>query len=400
MRIGVEATCWNQRRGYGRHLRSLLPALIETEPRDEYIVFLDGSGTDLYPLPAEAQVVRVVSSRPTLSAASADSRRSLADLWAMSRALSSARVDCLLFPTVYSYVPVLTSAAKALIIHDVIAERFPEHVFPGRAERIRWRLKSALARGQADRLVTVSDYSRRGLVEHFGLSAERVAVAGEAPDSIFRPRPEAQLPVPVGRLGITKDHRLIGCVGGFGPHKNLPRLLEAFAQLVVEPRYDDLRLVVVGDHENDSFSSEYQTLKASLRGRPHESAVIFPGFLADDDLAALLNRSSMLVLPSLMEGLGLPALEAAACGIPTVVTSNSPLPELLGDGAVAVDPLSETGIAEAIARLLDSDEFRAVTGRAALAAARRLSSRREARALRDLLREMTGPTPLRHEQTA
>ena len=186
MRIGVEATCWNHRRGYGQHLRSLLPALIETEPSDEYVVFLDGSGDDIYPLPPQARVVRVAASRPTLTAAAAGSRRSLGDLWAISRALSRARLDCLLFPTVYSYVPVATAAAKVLMIHDVIAERFPDHVFPGRAERVRWRLKSALARAQADRLVTVSEYSRLGLIDHFGLPPDQVTVIGEAPEPIFQ----------------------------------------------------------------------------------------------------------------------------------------------------------------------------------------------------------------------
>ena len=104
-----------------------------------------------------------------------------------------------------------------------------------------------------------------------------------------------------------------------------------------------------------------------------------------------------------MEGIGLPALEAAACGIPAVVTRNSPLPELLGDGAIAVDPLSEAEIAPSDQLdLLDdhATSFEPAMGRAALAAARRLNPRREAGALRDLLREMTGPTPLRHEQTA
>ena len=400
MRIGVEATCWNHRRGYGRHLRSLLPALIEIEPRDEYVVFLDGWWSDLYPLPSEAQVVRVASSRPTLSAASADSHRSLADLWAMSRALSSERLDCLLFPTVYSYVPVLTSIPKVLMIHDVIAERYPGHVFPSLAERVRWRLKSALARVQSDRLVTVSDYSRRGLVEHFGTPPEGITVIGEAPDPVFQPRPNAQLPAAVRRLGIAPSDRIIAYVGGFGPHKNLPRLLEAFAQPAGESRYDDLRLVLVGDYENDPFSSEYPALKDSLLDRSHGSRVVFAGYLADEDLADLLNRSAMLVLPSLMEGIGLPALEAAACGIPAVVTRNSPLPELLGDGAIAVDPLSEAEIGQVITRLLDDHALRARMGRAALAAARRLNPRREAGALRDLLREMTGPTPLHHEQTA
>ena len=400
MRIGVEATCWNHRRGYGRHLRSLLPALIETEPHDEYVVFLDGSENDLYPLPPRARVVRVATSRPTLKAAALDSHRSLADLWAMSRALSSARLDCLLFPTVYSYVPVLTSAAKVLIIHDVIAESFPNAVFSTRAERVRWRLKSALARAQADRLVTVSDYSRRGLVERFGLSPQQITVGGEAPDPVFRPRPNAQLPTALRRFDITESHRLIAYVGGFGPHKNLVRLFDAFAGIAAEPRFDDLRLVLAGDFEHDLFSSEYRALRINLSGRPHESKVVFPGFLPDNDLAALLNRASLLVLPSLMEGLGLPALEAAACGIPAVVTRNSPLPELLGEGAVAVDPLSSTEIRDAITRLLDDSEFRTRTGRAALAATRRLSPRRAAAALRDLLDQLPISAPLRHEQTA
>ena len=400
MRIGVDATCWNHRRGYGRHLRSLLPALIETAPRDEYVVFLDGLGDDLYPLPAHARAVRLTASRPTLAAAAADSGRSLADVWAMSRAISRARLDLLLFPTVYSYIPVATSAAKVLIIHDVIAERFPNHVFPGRAERLRWRLKSALARAQADRLVTVSEYSRRGLIDHFGLRPEQVAVVGEAPDPVFRRIGSARLPASARRLGITEHYRLIAYVGGFGPHKNLSRLFDAFSRLTVEPRFDDVRLVLVGDYEHDSFSSEYHTLRDNLRRQPHEAKIVFAGFLADEDLAELLNRSSMLVLPSLMEGLGLPALEAAACGIPAVVTRNSPLPDLLGEGAVAVDPLKPADIAEALTRWLDDPALRAGAGRAALIAARGLSPLRDAAELRNLLGQIPIADPVRYEQTA
>ena len=108
----------------------------------------------------------------------------------------------------------------------------------------------------------------------------------------------------------------------------------------------------------------------------------------------------MLVLPSLMEGLGLPALEAAACGTPSVVTRNSPLPDLLGEGAIAVDPLNPAEITAAITRLLDDAKLRAHTGLAALAAARRLSPLRAAAQLRTLLGEIPIPTPQRHEQTA
>ena len=164
------------------------------------------------------------------------------------------------------------------MIHDVIAERFPDHVFPGRAERVRWRLKSALARAQADRVVTVSEYSRLGLIDHFGLPPDQVTVIGEAPEPIFQPRPRAPLPAAALGLGFTEADRIITYVGGFGPHKNLPRLFDAFSRLTAQPRFTDVRLVLVGDYENDSFSSEHKLLRANLRRRPHESKLPSPDF--------------------------------------------------------------------------------------------------------------------------
>ncbi len=179
MRIGVDATCWNNRRGYGRHLRSLLAALAEVDQRHEYKLFIDGPLVEQVDLPKNAAAVLVQTSVPTAEAARADGSRSLGDMWAVSRALSSSAVDCLFFPTVYSYVPVFSQATKLLMIHDVIAERLPEHVFPTLAGRTRWRLKVALARWQADWILTVSEFSRRALVEHFGLKPDKVKVSAK-----------------------------------------------------------------------------------------------------------------------------------------------------------------------------------------------------------------------------
>lgn len=150
MRIGVDATCWNNRRGYGRHLRSLLAALSEVDQRHEYKLFIDGPLIEPVNVPKNAEAVLVETSVPAAEAARADGSRSLRDMWAVSRALSRSAVDCLFFPTVYSYVPVFSRAIKLLMIHDVIAERLPEHVFPTLAGKTRWRLKVALARRQAD----------------------------------------------------------------------------------------------------------------------------------------------------------------------------------------------------------------------------------------------------------
>ncbi len=348
VRIGVEATCWANRRGYGRHARSLLAAAVEIDRRNQYVFFVDSErGADL---PGGGEIVRVRASAPAVEAASSNGRRRLGDLWTMSRALARPDLDCLLFPTVYSYVPVLSRAYKIVIIHDVIPEKFPGHVFPTATGRLNWKLKSFLARRQSDLILTVSEFSRRGILEYFGERPDRVKVVGEAGDPVFRVLENPTLGEHLQRLGIEPGRQLILFVGGFSPHKNLNRLLEAFASLA--ERLGDARLVLVGDYQSDAFYSCYQDIRKRASRPPLEGRVIFTGYLSDGDLVTLLNAATALALPSYMEGFGLPAIEAAACGLPVVATSASPLPELLGEGALYIDPNDTAALRDALERVL------------------------------------------------
>src|SRR5580658_5408412 len=115
MRIGVDATCWHNRRGYGRHLRALLRALVRLDRANQYTLFLDSTEA-AEPTPEQCEVRVVASDVPTVQAASASGRRSIADMWRMSRALSAPEFDLLLFPTVYSFVPVFGRARRLVMI--------------------------------------------------------------------------------------------------------------------------------------------------------------------------------------------------------------------------------------------------------------------------------------------
>ena len=185
MRIGIDATCWHNRRGYGRHARALLRALVRLDDTNRYTLFLD-SAEAAEPTPAECAVRILTPVVPTVQAASANGRRSIADMWRMSRALSSPEFDLLLFPTIYSYVPILSRARKLVMVHDVIAETYPKLTVPRTSARLFWNAKVALGRMQADALITVSDYSREGILKRFGLDPNRVQVVGEAADPVFR----------------------------------------------------------------------------------------------------------------------------------------------------------------------------------------------------------------------
>jgi glycosyltransferase involved in cell wall biosynthesis len=371
MRIAVDATCWHNRRGYGRHARALLRTLVRLDRANRYTLFVDSTEA-AEPLPEECEARVLQSAVPTVQAASADGRRSLRDMWRVSCALSSTDFDMVLFPTIYSYVPVFRAVPALVMIHDVIAESFPQLTVPRLAARLAWNVKSMVGRLQADALITVSDYSRAGILQRFPVDPARVFVVGEAADPVFR---ELASPSPGPRLraaGVDESRRMIVYLGGFSPHKNLQPLVAAFSRIAGREEFRDVLLVMVGDTSSDAFYSYFGTISAQVDALGLRKRVRFTGYLDDEDVVVLLNLASVLVLPSLMEGFGLPAVEAAACGCPVIATKASPLEGLLGEGGIYVEP-RESEIGRALEWVLGSEDLRRTMGAAGLAAAGRLT---------------------------
>ena len=305
----------------------------------------------------------------------------------MSRALSAPGFDLVLFPTIYTYVPVFGPARTLVMVHDVIAETFPQLTVPRRAARLAWNLKGAMGRWQADALITVSNYSRDRIVDRFGMDPGRVFVVGEAADPVFR---KLENPVPgpaLRRAGVDASHRMITYLGGFSPHKNIEALVRAFARLAARPEFSDVRLVMVGDISGDAFHTYFGTIAAQVAQLGLEERVVFTGYLTDEDVVVLLNLASVLVLPSLMEGFGLPAVEAAACGCPVIATNESPLASLLGGGAISIRP-NEQEIESALESVLSSAEMRRQMSQAGLAAAHSLTWDNAARQMMDVIEKV------------
>ena len=361
MRIAVEASTWTNRRGYGRFLREILTAALRLGSRHELTLVGDTSLPVSFALPG-AKVVRVPLGVPAGEAASADGRRSLADMRAMSRALARAGGDCIFFPTVYSYVPILSRTPTIVGIHDVIPERFPQYVFANARARLFWRAKVWTAARGATRVMTVSEHAADGITRELGVPRDRIRIVGEAPARVFTPEADLE----PGRraleaAGVPPGARFLLYVGGIAPHKNLTTLVTA-----IESLPEDVRLVIVGDVEHDSFLSAYPALLA----RVDRTRVTFAGRLEDDAVAGLMRLSQALVLPSFDEGFGLPAIEAAACGAAVVVTRNSAMPEVLGDAALYVDPEDGMSLQRALAQVISSATLRASLGSAAVQRAR------------------------------
>jgi glycosyltransferase involved in cell wall biosynthesis len=372
MRVAVDATCWSNRRGYGRFARALLTAVMAVDKRNDYIFFTDDDSNE-FPYPQGVELVRIASDVPTVRAAAADGRRSIKDLWAVRQAIDARKVDLVFFPSIYSYVPLGTRAPKLVTIHDTIPELYPELVFPTWRSKFFWRTKVKLGCAQARLILTVSEYSRRCLSEQLNIAPSRVRVVNEASDPAFRRLKPADAAARMERLKIPPETRYLLYVGGFSPHKNLPLLLDIFRELQTRPEFSDLCLILVGDHSGDVFYSCYRQLVEQARQYGLERSILFPGHLDDEALVGVVNLAQALVLPSQSEGFGLPAVEAAACGTPVVVTTHSPLPELLGAGAIAVEPNDRVGWVDALVRILSDSVLRERMRGAGMDAASKLS---------------------------
>ncbi len=386
MRIAVDATCWHNRRGYGRHARALLRALTALDRGNRYTLFLD-SIEEAEPTPPECEVRVLRADVPTFRAASATGHRTLADMGRMSRALSGRQFDMVLFPTIYSYVPVYSSARKLIMVHDIIADTYPKLTIPGARERLFWDIKVRLGYWQADALITVSDYSRAGILKRFHVNPRNLFVVGEAADPVFRRLDHAVAGPNLLRLGLDGSRRMALYVGGFSPHKNLEALIAAFGRIAAREEFADLVLVMVGDTTGDAFFTCVEALKAQIDALGLKERVIFTGYLDDEDVVVLMNMAEVLALPSLMEGFGLPAVEAAACGCPVVATRESPLEGLLGEGGIYVGP-DEAGIEDAMVRVLANEELRAHMRVQGLAAASRLTWPAAARQMMDVIHQV------------
>ena len=183
MRIAVDAATWTNGRGYGRFTREILSAAARLGGGHR-LVLVGAPG--LLPRSSDAfDLVEADVRVPPGTAARADGYRSVHDLTIMSRALVSTGADCIFFPTVYTYVPVLTRTPIVVGIHDVIPERLPDHVFPTARSRWLWAAKVRAAVFQAARVMTVSRHAMTGIVDRLRVDPSRVRIVPEAPSAIF-----------------------------------------------------------------------------------------------------------------------------------------------------------------------------------------------------------------------
>ncbi|MCB2136879.1 MAG: glycosyltransferase family 4 protein [Rhodobacteraceae bacterium] len=368
MHVAIDATSWENERGFGRFTRSLVAALALRDSGIRYTLLFDRAPER--PVPANVDVV-VAGAQQTMSeASSGKGARGGADMLTLGRAARRIDSDVFFFPAVYSFYPVLSRVPKVVCFHDTIPERFPDLIFPSRLNFRLWQAKIWLAKTMARRIMTVSNASAGDLTDILGIRPDRIDLTTEGAEDTFSPIiDKTRLAAIRDQFGIAPKDRVLTYIGGFNRHKNVLRLIEAMPAIVAA--CPEARLVIVGRTTGNRFWDNIDELKAGAsRDARLSDRITFAGEIPDADMAGLLNCSAALVFPSLWEGFGLPALEAMSCGTPVLSSDRGSLPEIVGPGGLYYDPLSTEDLAARTVELLGDDALHKRLSDAALAQSR------------------------------
>jgi len=247
-------------------------------------------------------------------------------------------------------VPLLHRGPLVVSIMDVIHLRAPYYRNTWRSRMYALPMLNAAAR-KAEHIVTVSHYSKAQIMETLGIAASKISVMHCGVGAQFREQGDHREMQNGGKnLGIQRPFLLY--VGNLKPHKNVGTLLRAFAQLRHGKKLPH-SLVIVGDDARWKESVVEECQRLGIR----DATVLIP-FVSAESLPGIYAAAELFVMPSSVEGFGLPVLEAMACGTPVVCSNAASLPEVAGDAAAYFDPASSDELAARIEQILQTKELR------------------------------------------
>jgi glycosyltransferase involved in cell wall biosynthesis len=335
---------WRQS-GVGAYAQRLITGLATIDRSNRYtcLVAADGPG-----LPVQQLNVAAAPTRVSFE----DHLRG--DLWLLGYLpfrLRALRADVYHGPAVF--LPHIKLGYRTVVtIHDLVSFRFPETV-PWRYS-VYMRLMTRLAARSADRIIAVSHATKTDLVETLGVAPGKVVVIHEAVGAEFtRPLSPATIDAAVRRYGLRHPYCLF--VGNLEPRKNLPALIEAFAEVRRRFKMDgrSMQLALVGTR-----AWLHAGIFRAVERHGLGDDVAFTGYVPIGDLPALYGGAACFVFPSLYEGFGLPVLEAMAAGAPVIAARTGSIPEVAGDAALLVDARVPGELAAAIEAVLSEAALR------------------------------------------
>jgi len=339
MLIGIDASraATRERTGTENYSLNLIRHLLALESGHRYRLYFNQSPTvGLFPMTADLELRVMPFPR----------------LWThlrLSWEMARQPPDVLFVPA--HVLPLVQPRSSVVTVHDLGYLYYPRaHPL---LDRLYLDLSTRYNARAASRVIADSQATKDDLVQYYSIGPGKITVVYPGRDGTLQPVEDgARIEKVKARFGIRGDYILH--VGTLQPRKNLGRLLEAYAIVKKQAKRGETPCLVMAGRKGWLYDQIFQQVgRLGL-----ETEVIFPGYVPQDDLPALLSGARLFVFSSLYEGFGLPVLEAMACGTPVLCSNVSSLPEVAGDAALLVDPLDAKGMAEAMNHLLQDEGLR------------------------------------------
>lgn len=367
MRIAVDA------HAIGRHLtgnevyvRSLLGGFAEIDRHSEFLAYVSEPGAEQW-IP-ERFGIRRVASNPYYRLG-----------WDLARLTRQDKPDLI---HVQYTAPLLGNVPSVVTVHDVSFLEHPEYFTLARRSQLRFTVARTVR--QAAMIVTVSEFSRDGILRAYDVSPDKVRVVPNAANPAFRPigREKAQASV---RERLALNAPFVFSVGDLQPRKNQIGLIEAFVRLMKTQPQLAHHLVLTG--KETWFAPK---VKEAARTSGFADRIHFTGWVSDAELLELYNACDLFVFPSFYEGFGLPILEAMACGRAVACSNTSAMPEVADGAGLLFDQNNAESIARAMSDILLDSELRGRMERLGVKRAALFSWQKSARATLDVYQEVVG----------
>ncbi len=394
MRIAIDYTAAvHQGGGIGRYTKGLVKALMSLDRQNEYTLFVAGQiGTQdtqctthdtgykpdldipsnfrLKSIPVSDRVLNIVWHRLRLP---------------LPVEAFTGKAD--VFHSPDFVLPLVWRARAIVTVHDLSFMRTPQCAEPS----LRAYLNKVVPRSiqRADLILADSHNTKRDIIELLGVDARKIQVVPAGVGERFHPIDDEATLEKVRRRYHLEEPFILS-VSTLEPRKNFTGLIEAYAQLIERGSQIQRiphKLVIAG-----AKGWLYEEIFATVERLGLAERVIFPGFVAEEDLPALYNLADLLAFPSLYEGFGLPPLEAMACGTPVVTSNSSSLPEIVGGVGIMVEATDTEGLVEAMRRALQDGELRRSMIEKGLEQAKKFSWRKAAEKLLGAYRRMEAHT--------
>lgn len=338
MRIGIDFHS-AERDGSGNctYIRNLVENLIKIDRKNEYFLYVVNIGHPYY---EKFKNIDNVHLCPTLT----NNPFVRIPLLGLKTILD--QIDVL---HVQYIAPPIYAGKLVVTIHDVSFLHFPKCF--RKFELYRQKILIPINIKRSDKIITVSDYSKKDIINKYNIKEDKVVVTYNGVNPIFKHLDNSfEKKKVLEKYGIKKEFILF--VGRVDARKNVPALIKAFLALKKEKNIPH-QLVIVGKKD---FLPNY--IQKEIETSICNADIIFSGYLSEEDLLLFYNLASVFVYPSLYEGFGLPCLEAMACGCPVVSSNISSIPEIVGDAGLLVNPFSIDEIMNSIYKIISDSELR------------------------------------------